>query len=659
MAFAPYGDEWRQRRQICTLHLLSPKMVQSYALVREQEVATMVAAICSRGSAAEIDMSPVLFAFSNDILCRIVTGKKFEGKKGLFSKLISENSVLLAKIYLGDYLPWLGWVDWLLGKKDPVLESILTPEVIKALLQVYLPVFFGVVGSPAREGSFGEKLSSVGDWKLEKGFLLARVAEANRVHDWNLPNVRPTTNSHWKAFELVGFLLANQNVKDAYQLDWNKGPILNAFEIYKYMEINYGSLDALTMESFVSHYPKEVWAQEGGDPCLPAPWSWVQCNSDPQPQIHQLQHEVTIELAVLLSNEITIIKLGYAILRRIPKKLRLFSREDDLPPPQPFQELSASFGGFGIETTHRYWLSEINDATENFAKKVGSGGYGIVYYGKLKNGKDIAVKVQTNDSCQGNRQFSSEFEFFSIIMSRFPSENLRLTHEQHTCIANLSNAVADDDFPEMMPIQKGICCQHKKNTIGTEQGASVTMGSHRTYDSAISKTLDRIFGGTSTSSSGQKPASAGRSNSRNANEGWKPSFTGKSLEGSCATEPDPLDMSEEAKAARWFRRAAQIKDISELSNIPDEDFPEIMPNEKGCQSICCKQKVTIGKEVHTIYDQNDDSDLRSQSCFSNNNLWLRITIFGGTITSITLIQLIATCTDVAFYGHWLVEVDLA
>ncbi|XP_042437170.1 cytochrome P450 71A1-like [Zingiber officinale] len=123
MAFAPYGDEWRQRRQICTLHLLSPKMVQSYALVHEQEVATMVAAICSRGSAAEIDMSPILFAFSNDILCRIVTGKKFEGKKGLFSKLISENLVLLAKIYLGDYLPWLGWVDWLLGKVARVKKN--------------------------------------------------------------------------------------------------------------------------------------------------------------------------------------------------------------------------------------------------------------------------------------------------------------------------------------------------------------------------------------------------------------------------------------------------------------------------------------------------------------------------------------------------------
>ncbi|KAG6528704.1 cytochrome P450 736A117-like [Zingiber officinale] len=177
VAFAPYGDEWKQRRRICTLHLLSSKMVQSYALVREQEVAAMVAAICSRGSEAEIDMSAVLFAFSNDILCRVVTGKKFEERKWLFSELISENSMLLAKIYIGDYLPWLGWVDWLLGnvarvkkslkrwddllnqviqehaeqvssddekdfvdvlislQKDPVMESILTPEIIKALLQ--------------------------------------------------------------------------------------------------------------------------------------------------------------------------------------------------------------------------------------------------------------------------------------------------------------------------------------------------------------------------------------------------------------------------------------------------------------------------------------------------------------------------------------------
>ncbi|GAA0159485.1 hypothetical protein LIER_16246 [Lithospermum erythrorhizon] len=63
----------------------------------------------------------------------------------------------------------------------------------------------------------------------------------------------------------------------------------------------------------------------------------------------------------------------------------------------------------------------------------------------------------------------------------------------------------------------------------------------------------------------------------NMQSGW----TGKSLEGSAVKEPDPLDMSEEAKAERWFKRVAQIKDISELSQIPDEDFPSIMPMRKG------------------------------------------------------------------------------
>ncbi|CAH1444357.1 unnamed protein product [Lactuca virosa] len=62
----------------------------------------------------------------------------------------------------------------------------------------------------------------------------------------------------------------------------------------------------------------------------------------------------------------------------------------------------------------------------------------------------------------------------------------------------------------------------------------------------------------------------------------------RSLEGSAVIESDPLDMSEEAKAERWFRRVAQIKDISELSQIPDEDFPSIMPMRKRGESVCCK-----------------------------------------------------------------------
>ncbi|WOL18697.1 hypothetical protein Cni_G27494 [Canna indica] len=79
---------------------------------------------------------------------------------------------------------------------------------------------------------------------------------------------------------------------------------------------------------------------------------------------------------------------------------------------------------------------------------------------------------------------------------------------------------------------------------------------------------------------------------QSATDESKPSLGRKSLEGSLVKEPDPLDMSEEAKAARWFRRVAQIKDISELSNIPDEDFPEIMPMRKGVNRFVVSKRKT-------------------------------------------------------------------
>ncbi|XWS57917.1 hypothetical protein CRYUN_Cryun09bG0214100 [Craigia yunnanensis] len=88
-----------------------------------------------------------------------------------------------------------------------------------------------------------------------------------------------------------------------------------------------------------------------------------------------------------------------------------------------------------------------------------------------------------------------------------------------------------------------------------------------------------------TNSTGSSPQASGDQNVRST-------WTGKSLEGSAVKEPDPLDTSEEAKAERWFRRVAQIKDISELSQIPDEDFPSIMPMRKGVNRFVVSKRKT-------------------------------------------------------------------
>ncbi|KAK1581029.1 hypothetical protein Q3G72_002411 [Acer saccharum] len=84
----------------------------------------------------------------------------------------------------------------------------------------------------------------------------------------------------------------------------------------------------------------------------------------------------------------------------------------------------------------------------------------------------------------------------------------------------------------------------------------------------------------------------GSSSQPTENQNIRSSWSGKSLEGSAVKEPDPLDMSEEAKAERWFRRVAQIKDISELSQIPDEDFPSIMPMRKGVNRFVVSKRKT-------------------------------------------------------------------
>lgn len=62
-------------------------------------------------------------------------------------------------------------------------------------------------------------------------------------------------------------------------------------------------------------------------------------------------------------------------------------------------------------------LSELKEATNNLEKKIGKGSFGCVYYGKMRDGKEVAVKIMTDSSTHGNHQFVTEvlFEFNSLI----------------------------------------------------------------------------------------------------------------------------------------------------------------------------------------------------------------------------------------------------
>jgi predicted Ser/Thr protein kinase len=61
-----------------------------------------------------------------------------------------------------------------------------------------------------------------------------------------------------------------------------------------------------------------------------------------------------------------------------------------------------------IDAGHRFELSEIEVATENFENIIGKGGFGLVYYGKLCDGIEVAVKVHSTESKQGILEFTNE-----------------------------------------------------------------------------------------------------------------------------------------------------------------------------------------------------------------------------------------------------------
>ncbi|KAJ8438584.1 hypothetical protein Cgig2_024673 [Carnegiea gigantea] len=53
-------------------------------------------------------------------------------------------------------------------------------------------------------------------------------------------------------------------------------------------------------------------------------------------------------------------------------------------------------------------LSEIEAATMKFSRSIGKGSFGVVYYGKMKDGKEVAVKIIADPTSQGTKQFLTE-----------------------------------------------------------------------------------------------------------------------------------------------------------------------------------------------------------------------------------------------------------
>ncbi|CAL4978725.1 unnamed protein product [Urochloa decumbens] len=122
MAFAPYGEHWRQARRVCVVHLLSARCIRSFRRVREQEAAALVGrvrrAAAARGGAA-VNLSSLLVSHSSAVILRAAFGDMYSGYRidggGHLRKVFGDFQELMGSGTLGELVPWLAWVDSLRG----------------------------------------------------------------------------------------------------------------------------------------------------------------------------------------------------------------------------------------------------------------------------------------------------------------------------------------------------------------------------------------------------------------------------------------------------------------------------------------------------------------------------------------------------------------
>jgi cytochrome P450 len=112
----PYGAYWRMTRKLCATELFAPRRVASFERVRSEEMRALVRGLfrCAGGVAAVREH--VTCATLRNIL-RMAVGEKWSGCYGspegeAFRRTLDEAFAVAGVVSnVGEWLPWLGWLD--------------------------------------------------------------------------------------------------------------------------------------------------------------------------------------------------------------------------------------------------------------------------------------------------------------------------------------------------------------------------------------------------------------------------------------------------------------------------------------------------------------------------------------------------------------------
>ncbi|XP_016449378.1 premnaspirodiene oxygenase-like [Nicotiana tabacum] len=120
VAFAPYGDYWRQMRKICVLEVLSTKNVRSFSSIRRDEVFRLVEFFRS-SSGKPVNYTKRISLFMSFIICRSAFGTVFK-EQDEFIQVMKNVTALLEGFDVADIFPSLKFLHVVTGMRAKAMN---------------------------------------------------------------------------------------------------------------------------------------------------------------------------------------------------------------------------------------------------------------------------------------------------------------------------------------------------------------------------------------------------------------------------------------------------------------------------------------------------------------------------------------------------------
>ncbi|KAF8410151.1 hypothetical protein HHK36_002673 [Tetracentron sinense] len=120
VAWASYGDHWRNLRRLISLEILSSTRLQTFSSIRADEVRSLIQRLVrgsSDGGFKTVDMKSAFFDLTLNNMMRMIAGKRYYGENVAkleearkFKLIVEETFLIGGTTNAGDFLPVLNWV---------------------------------------------------------------------------------------------------------------------------------------------------------------------------------------------------------------------------------------------------------------------------------------------------------------------------------------------------------------------------------------------------------------------------------------------------------------------------------------------------------------------------------------------------------------------